>query len=160
MARTQKLAAGALIVVTLTMGSGSVAFAASGTPSGSTSTTTTSGTTKPAHTGALRIMTAREIWRVVRLHQKVSCRATTGHLKRIAAADAAAARRLARWESFESNAARRTVTQKKAKDVWRHGVDLTKRAPKVIKAFQKLESDAAALTAQIESTCKVAAPST
>jgi hypothetical protein len=97
-------------------------------------------------------MTARQIWKVVRPRHTVACKDATGRLKRIATAEAAAATRMARWQSFEAQAASRAITGKTTKNIWSSGIDLTKRAPAMVKAFQKLEADGVALTAQIEST--------
>jgi hypothetical protein len=155
MTRIGKLAVGSLVGVALTLGMSGVAVAApvSSTTTGSTSTTTGSTpTTTPSQTGKSKpqALTGREIWRIVRPHHAIDCAHASAQLKRVQRADAAAAKRLGRWQ------AKNGVDQKSQGT---HAARLLKQSTGKVKGFQKLEQDGQALMARIDAKCGVSSSS-
>jgi hypothetical protein len=156
MTRIRKLTVGGLVGVMVTFALGGIASA---DPAASTSPTTTTSTasssapssstpssSKPAKSHTL---TGGEIWRIVHPAHPISCAHATKELKRVRAADAAAAKRLARFQSKTVAAqARRTATAA------RHA----KHTAAQVRGFQKLESAGQALIKRIETKCPASAP--
>jgi hypothetical protein len=190
MRKIGKFALGSLVGATLTLGVGGIASAASAAPSGGltvTSTTPDPGTpttTAPTTTGPTttapststrpkrshaksskrsksRVLTGHEIWEIVKPGHQITCAHATGQLKRIAAADAAAARRGTRWQKRDSEkqtAQNRNSTNQSALTS-RHLTKQVKLAGVKVRSWQTLQNDGQALIKKIEAKCPAAASS-
>ena len=145
MRKIGKVTVGGLVGLALTVCAGGMAGAAPATTTGSnvTSTTVAPGTA-PAKK-AVHVLTGGEIWRIVQPHRTIDCAHAAKQLKRLRAADAAAAKRLGHWQT------------KQATDQKVHGPDAGTADEGVagrVRGFHKLELDGQALIRRIDAKCE------
>jgi len=150
-------------VTSTTAGSPSTTAGTTGTTSPSTSQPSTSTTlpattlpsttppsttspTPPAQGGLSKSLTrtASQIYRIVRPRHPIDCARSAQELKKVRSADAAAAKRLGRWQGKNSA---------DTKSQGKHAAVRVKHASKKVRVFQKLEQDGQALIARIDTKC-------
>ena len=135
------------------------------TPSTSTPSTTTPTTAPKAKAKKKRkhLLTGTEIWRIVDPHHAIDCGHATKEVARIRVADAAAAKRLAGWETRNTSALRVKATSNGASGSNAAATRATKAQSRrmkktagMVRGFQKLENDGQALIKRIDATCSAA----
>jgi hypothetical protein len=146
-----KFTVGSLVGLAITLGAGGVATAApttttTGATASTAPTTTTPATSAPKKAGVLNVT---QIWTIVNPKHRIECSRASEELKKIGKADAAATKRLDRWDRL--SAAARAGTAKNAKSQIKHTAGR-------VKYFQKLLKDGAALTKKVDAKCAKAVP--
>ncbi len=145
MRKVGKFTAGTIVGVALIVGVGGVATAAtSTTTTGATATTTPPGTPAKSAPKKPDVPSATQIWKTVNAGHRIDCAHAAKELKRIARADAAATKRMTRWQRL--SAAARLSTRKDAKSQIRHSEG---RAG----YFHRLQRDGATLVKRIDAKC-------
>ena len=116
------------------------------TTSPSTTLPSTTSPTPPAQSGLSKSLTrtASQIYRIVRPRHPIDCARSAQELKKVRSADAAAAKRLGRWQGKNSA---------DTKSQGKHAAVRVKHASKKVRVFQKLEQDGQALIARIDTKC-------
>jgi hypothetical protein len=150
------LAVGGLVGTALTFGVGGVAVAAPTTtappPTASPSTTTPSTSTPSTKNKVAHVLTGGDIWRIVH-PPAIDCAHAAKELKRVRAADAAAAKRTTHWQT-RMGKDQKSQGQRQSTNAARR----TKKSSGRVRGLQKLEQDGQALIRRIDAKCDVAAP--
>ncbi len=122
-------------------------------PGTSSPTTTSPTTTSPGSSSPTapakdkaKALTGNEIWWIVHPDHGVNCAHAAKQLQRVRQADAAAAKRLGRWQTRQSA---------HQKSPGAHAATRNKVSSGKVKGFQKLEQDGQALIRRIETKCSV-----
>ncbi len=171
MRKITRLTAGSVVGVLLTVGAGGIADAApvttttspsTSSPTTSAPTTTSPSTTSPstsspttsspatyaspATPAKAKALTGNEIWWIVHPRHGVDCAHAAKQLPRVRRADAAAAKRLGRWQTRQS-------ADQKSQGA--HAARRSKVSSGKVKGFQKLEQDGQALIRRIQTKCSL-----
>jgi hypothetical protein len=85
----------------------------------------------------------------VKPHHAIDCGHAAKQVQRVRAADAAAVKRLARWQAKNTTDQRNLTT---------NAVKLTKESSGKVKGFQRLEQDGQALLRRIDAKCSLTSP--